>query len=234
MNHPRRLGILGGTFDPIHVGHLDAARAAQEALGLDEIWLLPTHVPPHRAVDPRSTPYHRFTLAALAVADSASWRVSDLELLRGGPSYTADTLRALAAQGWTPGQLHFIVGGDAFAEVGSWHDFPALLELAHFVVIDRPGARAREAVQRLPTIAARLALPTRDWNEPGPTRVFQVEADTRDVSSTAIRSALATGADITTMVPACVAAHIRKYHLYGAAHDAHGQDTSPSTRRHHH
>ena len=67
--------------------------------------------------------------------------------------FTADTLRVLGAQGWTPRQLHFIVGGDAFAEVGSWHDFPALLELAHFVVIDRPGARAREAVQRLPTIA---------------------------------------------------------------------------------
>ena len=234
MSRPCRLGILGGTFDPIHYGHLDAALAAQQALGLDEIWFLPTHVPPHRTLDPRATPYHRFTLAALAVSDQPTWRVSDLELSRGGPSFTADTLRVLGTQGWTPRQLHFIVGGDAFAEVGSWHQFPALLDLAHFVVIDRPGTPARDAVERHDVLAGRLSAPTRDWNDVGPTRVFQVEAATRDVSSTAIRSALAAGADITTMVPASVAAHIRKYHLYGAADDAHGQDTSPSTRRHHH
>ena len=75
MSRPCRLGILGGTFDPIHYGHLDAALAAQQALGLDEIWILPTHVPPHRTLDPRATPYHRFSLAALAVSDQPTWRV---------------------------------------------------------------------------------------------------------------------------------------------------------------
>ena len=234
MSRPRRLGILGGTFDPIHVGHLDAAAAAERALGLDEIWLLPTHVPPHRAVDPRATPYHRFALAVAAVADRATWRVSDLELSRRGPSYTADTLRTLAAQGWAPSDLYFILGGDAFADVAAWHDFPTLLDLAHFVVIDRPGARASDAVRRLPTIESRLATPTHTRNDGGPTRVFLVEAATRDVSSTAIRRGLATGDDITTMVPAPVAAHIRKYHLYGAVDDAHGEHTSPQARSHHH
>ena len=104
-----------------HAAVADTLSAAQALViarfAPDEVWMLPTHVPPHRTLDPRATPFHRFTLAALAVSDQPTWRVSDLELSRGGPSFTADTLRVLGAQGWTPRQLHFIVGGDAFAVV---------------------------------------------------------------------------------------------------------------------
>src|SRR5918992_5757456 len=95
-----RIGLLGGTLDPIHVGHLDAAEAARQSLGLDSIVVVPSHDPPHRPVDPHASAFHRFALTALATDGRPGWRTSDIEVSRQGPSYTADTLRALQALGW--------------------------------------------------------------------------------------------------------------------------------------
>ena len=117
MLAPVRTGILGGTFDPIHVGHLDAAGAACEALGLDELRIVPAHDPPHRPLEPRASAYHRFALAALAIDGRRGWRLWDAELRRPGPSYSIDTLRALHAGGWRPAQIYFILGTDAFADI---------------------------------------------------------------------------------------------------------------------
>src|SRR5262245_2875110 len=103
----RRLGVLGGTFDPIHYGHLDAATAARQALALDQIRLLPTHDPPHRPSRPHATAFHRFALAALAASTMDGYTVSDLELNRDGRSYTIDTLHALHEEGWSPAQIFF-------------------------------------------------------------------------------------------------------------------------------
>ena len=134
-----RIGILGGTFDPIHLGHLEAATAAERALSLDRILLLPSRTPPHRTSEPRASVYHRFAMAALAAAERGM-SVSDLEVRRDGPSYTALTLEALHREGYAPAQLFFITGSDAFAEVATWHDYPRILQLANFVVVSRPGA----------------------------------------------------------------------------------------------
>jgi nicotinate-nucleotide adenylyltransferase len=204
----KRLGILGGTFDPIHVGHLDAADAARAALSLDEVVFIPSLDPPHRPTDPRATPYHRFALVALAIGGRAGWRASDIELRRTGPSYTVTTLRALHADGWKALQLFFILGTDAFAEIATWHEYPAVLDCANFVVITRPGA----ALTGHPDRAA-------GGDEPG---IVFVEARTRDVSSTAIRARLAAGQRIDDMVPAAVARHIFAHQLYGATDDRHG------------
>jgi nicotinate-nucleotide adenylyltransferase len=225
MSRARRLGILGGTFDPIHFGHLDAADAARTALSLDEIVLIPAHDPPHRPIDPRATAYQRFALVSLAVADRPACRVSDIELLREGPSYTADTLRSLHAEGWLASQLFFILGTDAFAEIATWHDFPSFLDLSQFVVIARPGTTIDTAVAHTPELRSRVCAPP-----PGgaiderSTRVFLVESDTRDVSSTEIRERLAAAQPIDDLVPAAVARHILKHHLYGAVDDLHGED----------
>ena len=232
MSHARRLGILGGTFDPIHVGHLDAADAARAALSLDEILLVPALDPPHRPIDPRATMYQRFALVSLAAADRPSYRVSDMELLRQGPSYTADTLRSLHAQGWRASQLFFILGTDAFAEIATWHDFPSILDLAHFVVIARPGTTIDVAVARTPELRARMCMgkpegegvPRNTAIDGRSTRIFLVEADTRSVSSTQVRERLAAGQPIDDLVPAAVARHILKHHLYGAVDDLHGED----------
>ena len=128
VGHIERLGLLGGTFDPIHMGHLDAAVAARSALALDEVWLVPSRVPPHRHERPHSSPFHRFAMVALAVQEADHLVASDLELGVDGPSYTSGTLERLAAAGWAPWQLFFITGADAFAEIDTWMNYPALLD----------------------------------------------------------------------------------------------------------
>src|SRR5207248_10043934 len=112
----RRLGILGGTFDPIHCGHVDTARVAESALGLTELLIVPSHTPPHRP-EPVASAYHRFAMVALVVASRPRWRASDLELRTAAPSYTASTLDRLRSAGYAATELFFIVGADAFAEI---------------------------------------------------------------------------------------------------------------------
>jgi nicotinate-nucleotide adenylyltransferase len=214
MSARTRLGLLGGTFDPIHFGHLDAAAAAQRSLGLDEIRFIPSHDPPHRPADPRANAFHRFALVALAIEGQASYRASDTELRRDGPSYTTDTLRAVHAEGWNASQIFFILGTDAFAEIATWREFPAVLDAAHFVVIARPGTSLETAAARTPALRSRLRQAGDAGIERGGTFVFLVEALTRDVSSTTIRARLTAGQTIDDLVPATVARHIVAHKLY--------------------
>jgi nicotinate-nucleotide adenylyltransferase len=193
-----RTGILGGTFDPIHLGHLEAAEAARRALQLDRVMLLPSRVPPHRSVEPRASVYHRFAMAALAAADRGML-VSDLELRREGPSYTALTLEALHREGYTPSELFFITGSDAFAEISTWHDYPRVLALGNFAVVSRPGHAS--------------VIPPSPMNSFS-TSVIAVEADTPDISSTEIRRRVAAGLPIDQLVGRAVADHIGRHHLY--------------------
>jgi nicotinate-nucleotide adenylyltransferase len=223
MNASARLGLLGGTFDPVHFGHLDAADAARAALHLDEVRLIPSCDPPHRPIDPRASAFHRFALVALAVQGDASSRASDMELTRTGPSYSADTLRALHAEGWRPSQLFFILGTDAFAEIATWREYPAVLNAAHFVVIARPGTTLDAAVARTPDLRGRMRHPE-EHAQGAETAVFLVEARTRDVSSTTIRARLAAREPIDDLVPVAVARHIVAHHLYGSVGDLHGKE----------
>lgn len=224
----RRLGILGGTFDPIHFGHLDAADAARRSLQLDEVLLVPSSDPPHRPADPLASGFHRFALVALAIQDNDALRISDLELTRTGHSYTADTLRAVTRQGWRPSQIFFILGSDAFAEIATWREFPAVLDAANFVVIARPGTTLDAAAARTPALRGRLCSPGPDTSGASGTSIFLVEARTRDVSSSTIRARLAARQPIDDLVPAAVARHIAAHHLYGAVDDLHDQDTAIS------
>jgi nicotinate-nucleotide adenylyltransferase len=204
MNSAACVGILGGTFDPIHLGHLEAASAAQRALSFDRVLLLPSRTPPHRNTEPRASVFHRFAMAGLAAAEYG-FLVSDLEVLRDGPSYTALTLEALHGEGFAPAQLFFITGSDAFAEVTTWYDYPRILQLANFVVVSRPGA---------PRVSDLIPNPqSRIPNPMGPT-VLSVEADTPDVSSTDIRRRVGAGESIDGLVPSGVAGHIRRHRLY--------------------
>jgi nicotinate-nucleotide adenylyltransferase len=219
------LGILGGTFDPIHVGHLDAIDAARDALALDEVLLVPAYDQPLRNAEPRASACERFALAVLAAQDRPECRVSDMELARMGRSYTEDTLRALHRAGWQASQLFFILGSDAFAGIADWRGYPALLDLAHFVVIARPGTPMEDATRRTPELRARVSPATREQAGcTGTMRIFLVHADTRDVSSTAIRERLARGESIDDMVPGPVASHIHKHHLYRTVNSLHGEN----------
>ena len=208
-----RLGLLGGTFDPIHRGHVALADAAQAALGLDAVQLVPAHVPPHRPDSPRASGYHRFAMAVLAAAGRPGWTVSDQELLREGPSYTFDTLTDLHRRGHDPLQLFFITGADAFAEIATWSRYPAVLDLAHFVVVARPGTSLEGVRASMPALAARFATPAAlaTARTPG---IALVPADTPDISSTEVRRRAGGGASVTELVPDGVAAHIARHGLY--------------------
>lgn len=201
-----RTGILGGTFDPIHFGHLEAAAAAKRALSLERVILLPSRTPPHRPSEPRASVFHRFAMAAIAALEYGMV-VSDLEVRREGPSFTALTLEALHQEGYAPSQLFFITGSDAFAEVGTWYDYPRILQLANFVVVSRPGAPRPSEL--LP--AGQSLVPERN---PTATTVFSVETDTPDVSSTEIRRRVSAGVTLEGLVPPGVAGHIRRHRLY--------------------
>jgi nicotinate-nucleotide adenylyltransferase len=228
---PLRLGVLGGTLDPVHLGHLAAAHAAARALALDAVWLMPSHVPAHKAA-PTASPWHRFAMAALAAADDPLLAASDLELARPGPTFTWDTLQALAARGHAPSQIFFITGVDAFAGIETWRRFPDVLEAGNFVVVSRPGHALPEAVRQHQAVAPRLRAAPADGGadlaiSEGFCAIWLVEADTPDVSSTDIRQRVLTGQEVGAVVPASVAAHIRRHGLYTptpAARRLHGEN----------
>ena len=223
VDSAQRLGVLGGTFDPIHFGHLDAADAARRALDLSQVLFIPSHDPPHRPSDPHAAAAHRFAMVSLAINGCPGYRVSDMELTRGGNSYTADTFRTLHAEGWHPSQIFFILGADAFAEIATWYEFPQVLDAAHFAVIARPGTTLERALARTPELRHRVRPLAGHDTEPASTGVFLVEAQTRDVSSTAVRSALADGQPIDHLVPSSVARHITAHHLYITGRELHGE-----------
>lgn len=206
-----RLGVLGGTFDPIHFGHLDVARAAQHLLGLDRILVVPSETPPHRAA-PRASAAHRFAMATLAVQDDDDLIVSDVEMRGEGPAFTAATLERLRASGVDLARMVFITGADAFADIETWKDFPALLDRCHFAAVSRPGVPAGTLRARLPSLAARMvdapvALPAAP-------AIVLVDSPTAAVSSTQVRRRVGAGESIHGLVPDAVADHISKHRLY--------------------
>jgi nicotinate-nucleotide adenylyltransferase len=200
-----RVGILGGTFDPVHVGHLEAAGAARKALHLDRVLLLPSRTPPHKSTEPRASVFHRFAMTALAVNSTDGLLASDLELQREGPSYTARTLETLHREGFVAPQLFFILGADAYAEISTWYDYPRFFELANFVVVSRPGTSLPSS-DRIPNHQSRIPAAS--------TSIHAIEADTPDVSSTEVRRRVGSGELIDSLVPAAVAEHIRRHRLY--------------------
>jgi len=206
-----RLGVLGGTFDPIHNGHLDLAAAAREALSLDQVVLLPSHVPPHRDT-PGASAAHRFAMTALAVADHPELVASDFELAAPGPSYTSMTLDRLEATGIDTTSLFFVLGADAFADIASWKDYPVILDRCHLVVVSRPGTPAADLRRLLPDLESRMVDGSGETN--AGSRVFLVEATTSPVSSTDVRQRLADGRSVAGLVPDAVAAYIRRHELY--------------------
>jgi len=209
----RRIGVFGGTFDPIHRGHLDIACAAESALGLTRVFVVPASAPPHRA-QPFSSAYHRFAMVALAVAAHPGWRASDLELRLDAPSYTSGTLRRFHERGYAASELFFVIGADAFAEIGTWKDYPDILDRAHFAVVSRPGCSVAQLPGRLPLLAPRMVRPPIDAITRVDPVIVLIDAPTADVSSTAIRNRRTNGQSIAGLVDLSVQKHIEQHGLY--------------------
>lgn len=217
-----KLGILGGTFDPIHLGHLAAADAAAAVLGLDQVMVVPSHRPPHRQTEPRASAFHRFAMVALALADRPRLVASDVELLAASRSYTSVTLRRLHESSFDALQLFFITGADAFEEIETWKDYPAILELAHFVVVSRPGHPVGGLLDLLPALGSRMTMVSgvedarATCADARGTRIWLVDARTPEVSSTSIRRRAAAGEPLEGFVPAAVEDYIHRHSLYSA------------------
>jgi nicotinate-nucleotide adenylyltransferase len=210
-----RVGYFGGTFDPIHRGHLDVAEAARRALGLTHVYFVPADVPPHRQA-PKASAAHRFAMVALALAPTPTFLVSDLEMRAGEPSYTSVTLDRLVARGVDTRTCCLITGADAFADIPSWKDYPAILDRCHMAVVSRPAHPAPQLRDTLPSIASRMILvdPSRVTPLPGSPGILLVDAPTAPVSSTGVRRCIAAGSPVHGLVPAAVEEYIQKHGLY--------------------
>ena len=212
-----RIGILGGTFNPPHLGHLALARHAHEALGLDRVFLMPSREPPHKREAPDPGPRHRLAMCRLLVDGDPALSACNLETRRAGPSYTVETLRELHST--HPEQaLTFIAGSDAVATLASWREPGALLELADVAIAARPGADANEALQ---AVAAVRSSP-RDASGPLSRDVRVLEIEPLDVSSSVARERAARGEPIEALVGQAVADYIAEHGLYGAGAGASG------------
>ena len=206
-----KIGLLGGTLDPVHVGHLDVARVARAAAGLDVMWLVPARTPPHRHA-PHASAAHRFAMAALAASSEPGLLVSDVEMDTEGPSYTSHTLSRLAARGHDLASFAFVLGADAFRDIRTWKDYPDVLDRCDFVVVSRPGLPARSLPALLPELAARMVvLP---YDRPPRPGILLVDAPTSPVSSTDVRRAIREGMSLEGLVPAAVRTHIVRHGLY--------------------
>jgi nicotinate-nucleotide adenylyltransferase len=207
-----RHGFLGGTFDPIHLGHVDVALAARRALQLDDVTIIPARVPPHRHTPVASAP-HRFAMAALAVLGQSGMSVSDIEMLSSDPSYTSDTLERLKWRGVDLGAACLITGADAFREIATWKDYPALLDRCHFAVVSRPGTAVGTLPDLLPDLTDRFAAPDA-WENVGRPSIFLIDAPTPPISSTDVRRRIHGGEPVDGLVPVPVAMHIARHGLY--------------------
>jgi nicotinate-nucleotide adenylyltransferase len=195
-----RLGIFGGSFDPVHNGHLDLARACQQQAELDEVWFMPTAIQPLKREGPRASDAERLEMLRLAIDDEQTWRVCSLEMDRGGLSYTVDTLRQLREE-LPEAALFFLIGSDAIREVPRWKEPREIFRMATPLVVHRAG----EPEPDLPPLRSLCT----DETQP-----HVVEMQPVDVSSSEIRRRLAVKEPIDDFVPPAVAAYVMARGLY--------------------
>ena len=201
MSGSRAIGIMGGTFDPIHVGHLAVAEEAREALDLDRVLFVPAGRPPHKLPGSVSPVRDRVAMVELAIAGNPAFELSPVEIEREGPSFTVDTVEALA-KAHPEATLHLILSAETFAELPSWHEPDRLFESARMAVVPREGYPAPD-----PAWIAR-AFPGRE------DRVDYLGGPRLGLSSTALRTRVAAGRSIRYLVPEAVEAYITDHQLY--------------------
>ena len=217
----QQIGLLGGTFDPVHNGHLAVAGHVLETLGLDAIWFIPAALPPHKAghADGRdiSSFADRLAMLEIATADNNSFVISDIEAKRSAPSYSIDTINILSRQIGGQADFYFIIGADAFIEIDTWKRFKELPTLVNFVVISRPTYppdRVGEVIRH--NFTGYQYDPSHEtWKSPHSKGVFFFQQmEPVPVSSTKIRERVRNGEQIAGLVPLFVEDYIRKKGLY--------------------
>ena len=198
MDAKKRIALYGGTFDPVHSGHLEIARKVSELFEIEKVLFIPAQVAPHKVGRPVTPSVHRYAMLALATQDDPRLSISTFELEAPDRRYTVDTVEHFRTKFGDSAELFFIMGADSWSEITTWREWERLLKMINHIVVTRPG---HEVDQTLPVPDA---------------RVFFTDAVMKDVSATSIRKAAAEGrvAELDQLVPEPVAEYIRKYELY--------------------
>ncbi|MCA1591254.1 MAG: nicotinate-nucleotide adenylyltransferase [Acidobacteria bacterium] len=231
----KRIALYGGTFDPVHAGHMTVARGLLELFALDEVLFIPAHVAPHKRSAHVSVPLHRYAMLALATQDEKSFRISTVELDAPERPYTVETLARFQETLGQTARLFFVMGADSWAEIKTWREWERVLSLTDHLVVTRPGYELSTA-HITPTVRERVVdlrgagreEAERALCEPGGTRIYLTDAAQVDAAATDIRRSLRNseaGAKLNALdVPSPVAGYIEKYRLYREVHERESLD----------
>jgi len=206
------LAIFGGTFDPVHYGHLRCADEARQKLKLEHLYLLPAGSPPHRK-PPTTSAQQRLDMLQLALPEFPRLKIDDRETRRDGPSYMVDTLLKLRAE-FPTRPLLFLIGQDAANHLHSWHRWEQLFELAHIVILTRPGAKAQYRQDIAKKVQWRLREDVKTLLQSEAGGVLRLEVASIDISATTIKSIIRLGRSPSAMLPTAVLAYINENRLY--------------------
>ncbi len=204
----RRIGIFGGTFNPIHAGHLVIAEEVYDYHNLSKILFMPANIPPHKYAEGLADAHHRYKMVEEAIRGNDKLEVSDLEIKREGKSYTIDTVQDVLRSYGRECEIFLIMGADSLSELELWKDVKELSQLCHFVVVNRP----EYSVDVPDSLAGVVGNDTVSEIER-----LRVQISPIGISSTDIRKRLREGADVSGLVPSCVEAYIREHGLYSPA-----------------
>jgi nicotinate-nucleotide adenylyltransferase len=221
MRHGR-IGIFGGTFDPVHEGHIEVASSVRSRLALDRVIFVPAYCPPHKTERPQADAWHRFAMLILATHQRDDLFVSTIELETRQAAYTVDTMKRLRESWGERAQFYFIIGADLFEEITTWKEYERLLTSCHFVVMTRPGYSLQ--ADHLPVRVRQRIVDLRRTQgaveETDQYHIYLCGDVSSPISSTAIREALGNGQSLTEALSPAVVAYIRKYRLYRNNDDA--------------
>ncbi len=211
-----RIGLFGGTLDPIHIGHLRSAEEVWEGMGLDQIWFIPAGCPPHK--DPEKlTPFeHRMEMVRLAIEGTGHFQVLPIEGERQGPSYSVDTLSYLASSFPSNREFFFILGSDAFNELDTWKDPRNLVNYANLIVINRDGQQWRKVQKTLEKLFPEFSLDEdkRAFSAPGKKKIIFYKVTNLEISATEIRKRRRSGMSVRFLVPKKVLEYMEEHSLY--------------------
>jgi nicotinate-nucleotide adenylyltransferase len=222
MDQRKRIAIYGGTFDPVHVGHLEIARRVSQLFAIDEFLFVPALAAPHKLDREVSSPLHRYAMLALATQTDPRLFVSTFEMDQPARRYTVDTLNHFRRESEAFADLFFVLGADSWAEITTWREWKRLFTMANLIVVTRPGVEV-SAAHVGPEVAERVVDLRGSTNDsapatiaPGSRRIFVTDAVLLDVSATQVRKAVRENRieDLDKLVPLPVANYIRKYRLY--------------------
>jgi nicotinate-nucleotide adenylyltransferase len=227
MNGRKRIAIYGGTFDPVHLGHIEVAKSVSELFEIDELLFVPAKVAPHKLTRPVTPAIHRFAMLVLATQDDSRLRVSTFELEAPGRRYTIDTLAHFKAEFGESADLFFVMGADSWSEIATWREWERLLTLVNHIVVTRPGYDINldpvisSVRERIVDLRGSKQI-QRVVSEAAGEKIFITDAVMLESSATEIRRALREGDwnQLNSLVPPSVADHIRKYELYRESNEA--------------